>query len=285
MPQFTSGLMRSDSPLTPPPGIRTPSYATPPRSQSRAGLNPEDDIIMSCAVPSIPSPVAFATATSSPYVSRLHPPRSPSKTQRLSPSRRLPSSPSKLRGPPTLAADRALTDVMHKLRLYAGTLSPNKVAGVGSGGVGQRGNSPLKQSRWSYSSEESGAGGTEESAGDGCWKPRKSGESTRSRVSKAGTVKSKRSVWSLRSRRSEEMEVERPPMPEWTKEVESKGRKFGAGKKTKVEVDVDSKGQGQAPMTPGRGRRVVEGLARRLGLTPKKKNAWVVPCLSCLNEG
>ena len=29
--------------------------------------------------------------------------------------------------------------------------------------------------------------------------------------------------------------------------------------------------QQQAPATPGRGRRVVEGLARRLGLTPKKK--------------
>ena len=142
-----------------------------------------------------------------------------------------------------MAADRALSDVMHKLKLYTSgmSLSPikdrrNKI-------------SPLKQSRWSDSSEES------RTTGDG-WKPRRSGESVRSGKSRM-TVKSKKSAWSLKSRRSEEGDrpsldqMEVPPMP--TLKVTGEQRE-------KV-----------MPVTPSRGRRVVEGLARRLGLTPKKK--------------
>jgi hypothetical protein len=93
--------------------------------------------------------------------------------------------------------------------------------------------SPVKeQSRWSSSTEGS----------DDEWRPRKSGESVRSRL----TIKSKKSARSLKSRKSEDterMEVEEtdvPPVP--------------------------------APVTPSRGRRVVQGLVRRLGLTPKKKH-------------
>ena len=130
--------------------------------------------------------------------------------------------------------------------------------------------------------------------------PRKSGESSRSKmskmskaskmskVSKAGvgapytqsagmggtggtpnTLKGKRSLWSLKSRKSEEglregfMRDEMgeivpvlPPMPD---------------PEAIALVQRQREQQQQAPATPGRGRRVVEGLARRLGLTPKKK--------------
>lgn len=105
--------------------------------------------------------------------------------------------------------------------------------------------SPLReQSRWSMSSEESGH--TEES---GLWRPRQSEESTRSRVT-VGTMRSTRSLSrrSKKSRRSEDtermeldMEEDVPPVPV-----------------------TDA-------VTPSRRKRMMEGLAKRLGLTPKKQ--------------
>lgn len=121
-------------------------------------------------------------------------------------------------------------------------------------------------SRWSSSSEESMGSTSKISHGT---KPRKSGESSRSKIT-IGTLRSKKSAWSLKSRRSEDghrpeiglKAVEVPPVPVWNGDLGSKGVGMGKGA---------GKGQ-QTPSTPGRGRRVVEGLARRLGLTPKKKN-------------
>ena len=100
-----------------------------------------------------------------------------------------------------------------------------------------------EESRWSSSSEESLV--TEES---GLWRSRKSEESTRSRIT-VGTVRSSRSnrsKKSKKSRRSEDTdrmdleEEEVPPVP--------------------------------MPATPGRRRRMMEGLVKRLGFTPKKKS-------------
>ncbi|KAI9639132.1 uncharacterized protein MKK02DRAFT_39415 [Dioszegia hungarica] len=291
---FTSGLMRSSrSPLTPPPPIRTSCYRTPPR------LSPSIDIDMSSPAPAPAVSTSSADTLPFPQAAPYRPSRSPQETQRPSPARRLPSSPSKLRAPPAIAADRALTDVIHKLRLYASNLSPAKA------GANFASPSPAKQSRWSSSSEESNANTGEEERGEAFWRPRKSGESTRSKaskVSKAGTVrsvKSKKSVWSLKSRRSEDGErpehgEERPPMPS-RKDVpvfEGVGMK-GNGKGKNVEqrqrygqeAGMEQGQQAQMPTTPGRGRRVVEGLARRLGLTPKKKNIPPTPSRSGVHTG
>jgi len=122
--------------------------------------------------------------------------------------------------------ERALDNVMKSLKVMA---------------MGTPLKSPRREeSRWSLSSEESAA--TEES---GFWRPRKSEESTRSRIT-VGTMRSNRSKKSKKSRKSEDtermdldMEEDIPPVP--------------------------------VPTTPGRRKRMMEGLVKRLGLTPKKK--------------
>ena len=125
--------------------------------------------------------------------------------------------------------ERALDDLMKSLRIMAMGTPRQDIP------------SPQRQqSRWSLSSEESMAE-TEES---GFWRPRKSGESTRSRAT-IGTIRSQKSSKSRKSRKSEDtyrMEVEEdiPPVP-------------------------------VTPATPGRRKRMMEGLAKRLGLTPRKK--------------
>jgi len=108
-----------------------------------------------------------------------------------------------------------------------------------------------QQSRWSSSSEESGLV-DEEGEDSGFWKPRKSGESNRSRITMKSTAtgKSKVSNKSKKNRKSEDTdrmdvdgEVNVPPVP------------------------------ALAPLTPGRSRRIMEGLVKKLGLTPKKNKA------------
>lgn len=89
----------------------------------------------------------------------------------------------------------------------------------------------IPESRWSSSSEESAMSS----------KTRKSSESTRSR---AASMRSKRSIKSRKSEESDRMAMEVdevvPPVPP------------------------------PVPLTPGRSRRMIDGLVKRLGLTPKK---------------
>lgn len=184
--------------------------------------------------PYAPSPSRSPIKHSSPI--KLAPPLSTPARRRRSSILHATSgsaSPSKLKsGVGAEAVDRALDNVMRNLKLFSA--SPIK------GGHGR----PQLQSRWSSSTEGS-LGADDDDLND---KPRKSGESVRSVRSKL-TIRSKKSARSLKSRRSEEtdrMEVDQeevPPLPPV-----------------------------QIPTTPSRGRRVVEGLARRLGLTPKKKH-------------
>lgn len=112
---------------------------------------------------------------------------------------------------------------------------------------------PNNQSRWSSSTE--GSSITEASS---C-RPRKSGESIRSRmtVKSIKSVRSKRSLRSLgglRNRKSE-VDVEYAP-PNWD-----------------ADAPPVPPAPVQVPQTPGKGKRAMMGLARRLGLTPKKKQA------------
>jgi hypothetical protein len=95
-------------------------------------------------------------------------------------------------------------------------------------------------------------GAEDEGEDTGFGNPRKSGESTRSRATmkSVATAKSRGSTKSKKSRKSEDtdrMEVDGeviiPPVP------------------------------ALAPLTPGRSRRMMDGLAKRLGLTPRKGRA------------
>jgi len=127
--------------------------------------------------------------------------------------------------------ERAIDNVMRSLKVMAM-------------GTPLRDSSIREQSRWSLSSEESGT--TDES---GFWRSRKSEESSRSRVT-VGTMRSTKSTRSRRSKKSRksedtdrmdlDLEEDIPPVPI------------------------------PAPATPSRRKRMMEGLAKKLGLTPKK---------------
>ncbi|ORY26324.1 hypothetical protein BCR39DRAFT_589709 [Naematelia encephala] len=94
-----------------------------------------------------------------------------------------------------------------------------------------------EQSRWSSSSEESMPGPGESEDG-GFWRPRKSFESNRSRATSR----------SRKSRKSEDTET------------------------VEIEAPVPPVPKVQVPVTPGRRQRMMEGLVKRLGLTPRKKS-------------
>ncbi|WVQ99717.1 hypothetical protein IAU59_006859 [Kwoniella sp. CBS 9459] len=140
--------------------------------------------------------------------------------------------------------ERALDSVMRNLRV---AITPKKYSYSGP------------QSRWSSSTEASMStipldqGEEDSGIGGGLFKPRKSSDTTRSKM----TVRSTRSTKS-KSRKSEdtvrieldlqmdELIPDVPPIP------------VGQSQAQKV------------PTTPGRSRRMMNGLVKRLGLTPKK---------------
>lgn len=98
------------------------------------------------------------------------------------------------------------------------------------------------------------------------------------------SMKKSTSLWSLRSRKSEdqaagyregfmrdetgEIVPVLPPMPDPEALAQVEKERQAAFARAQMHQQQQN---GQMPQTPGRGRRVVEGLARRLGLTPKKK--------------
>ena len=123
--------------------------------------------------------------------------------------------------------ERALDNVMKTLRVMA------------------MGTPIREESRWSSSSEES----LMDSEETGFWRPRKSGESVRSKMTVA-TTKSSKSSKSLRSKKSSRRSEDTDRMD--------------------LDEDEDVPPVPLAPATPGRSRRMMDGLAKRLGLTPKK---------------
>lgn len=124
--------------------------------------------------------------------------------------------------------ERALDNVMKSLKVMAmGTPKASR-------------SPPQDQSRWSSSSAES----VDTAEDGGFWKPRKSGESTRSKIT-IGTMRSGKSGKSRKSRKSEDTD--------------------------RMDIDMEDIPPVPVPATPGRRKRLLEGLAKKLGLTPKKK--------------
>lgn len=129
--------------------------------------------------------------------------------------------------------DKALDNVMRGLRVFAmGTPRPQYEVEI---------------SRWSSSSEESEATAGEEDSNSSFWRSRKSMESSRSKA----TTKSKKSTKSLKSSKS---------MQSLNSNVD------------RMDVDQEVPPPMPVPVTPGRSRRMMEGIVKRLGLTPKKKS-------------
>ncbi len=114
------------------------------------------------------------------------------------------------------------------------------------------------ESRWSSSSSEDSLETGESGGNESFWRSRKSSGSARSRgttKSSAATSTKAKSVKSLRGRKSEESMRS------------ALGPTFGGFKQ---EEDVPPV---PAPVTPSRSRRMMEGIAKRLGLTPRKLKA------------
>ena len=146
-------------------------------------------------------------------------------------------SPRKVKmGGPDGGVERALDNVMRSLKGMA----------MGTPRWGEQ-----AESRWSSSSEGSVDTMTQSDESGGFWRPRKSGESTRSKI----TLRSVKSNGTLRST--------------WSRK---KGRKSEDEERMEVDEAVPPVPD---PVTPRRSRRMLEGLAKSLGLTPRKKKAWV----------
>ncbi|WVW84281.1 hypothetical protein I302_106311 [Kwoniella bestiolae CBS 10118] len=144
--------------------------------------------------------------------------------------------------------ERALEGVMRNLRV---TMTPKKYSY----------NSKL-QSRWSSSTEGSSIDTHEndEDDGGGTFRARKSNETSRSKL----TIRSTKSTKSRKGRKSEDtdrdrMDVDMPFMANDVPEVPP----------VPVQMVV--------PVTPGRSRRMMNGLVKRLGLTPKKNKQSMPP--------
>ncbi|OCF74391.1 hypothetical protein I204_04762 [Kwoniella mangroviensis CBS 8886] len=147
--------------------------------------------------------------------------------------------------------ERALEGVMRNLRV---TITPKKHSYNGSGKL---------QSRWSSSTEGSSIDTHENNEDEGgLFKPRKSNETSRSKV----TIKSTKS----------------------TKSKKDKGRKSEDTDRDRMDLDIPfpTKGVPEVPpvpsqiiipTTPGRSRRMMNGLVKRLGLTPKKNKQSIPP--------
>ncbi|WVQ79624.1 hypothetical protein IAT38_001724 [Cryptococcus sp. DSM 104549] len=161
---------------------------------------------------------------------------------------------------PDGGVERALDNMMRSLRMVAmGT--PKKEFMYSP---------PRNQSRWSaWSSESEGstshskAGCEEESVGagdEGFWKPRKSSDTTRSTISR-GTIKSTKSGRSKKE----------------------KGRKSEDTDRMELDLEdvpaVPAMPPVPVPTTPGRSRRMMNGLVKRLGLTPKKGKVPLPPAM------
>ncbi|ORX35600.1 hypothetical protein BD324DRAFT_62825 [Kockovaella imperatae] len=146
--------------------------------------------------------------------------------------------------------ERALDNVMRSLKVMAMGTPRKGVSGE---------EDEVDASRWSSSSEESirSTCASDENGG-GFWRPRKSCESSRSRITlrsvKSNTtlrsIKSKKSLKSLRqSDESERMDMDDvPPVPDTL-----------------------------PTLTPTRSRRMLQGIAKSLGLTPRKKKKTTSP--------
>jgi hypothetical protein len=235
MIQFTTGLLPH---MDPSPTLS--SFPSPPRTSIRGPFHPSPE--KQTTSPNN-SPAADCSTAShvSPSRSKTSPMKTPTRRRGSSLIHSNTASPrlNKSAGLDN-GVERALDSVMRSLKLVAmGTPRP-------------RHSTELEQSRWSSSSEESITTHTEETDNDGFWRPRKSGESNRSKITmkSVATGRSKASSKTKKSRKSEDtdrMEIDAcediPPVP------------------------------ATVPLTPGRSRRMMDGLVKRLGLTPRKNKA------------
>ncbi|KAK8864702.1 hypothetical protein IAR55_001954 [Kwoniella newhampshirensis] len=200
-------------------------------------------------------PTPSPTLSSFPSPPKTSPPRSPVKGSHFAPlSSYSPTTPARRRrssiihttpssaSPRVVKAsgmnggvERALDNVMRSLKLVA----------MGTPRGKYNYDVPLGQeSRWSSSSDGSVIGEGEEGDGGFWGKPRKSSETSRSRTTiksaKSGKSKGRKSEESVRMDLDLDQAPEVPPVP----------------------MDL--------PNTPGRSRRMMNGLVKRLRMTPKK---------------
>ncbi|WVQ77909.1 hypothetical protein IAR50_007615 [Cryptococcus sp. DSM 104548] len=174
-------------------------------------------------------------------------------------------------------------------RSFEGVMKTLRRMGISTPGKGEA----VNQSRWSaWSSEEEEQ---QQEEGEGFWKARKSSDTTRSTRSKLSfrakksipptwtgndqypstyqeaegrkssdgrSIKSNRSMRSVRSKKKERKseDIERPAFDE----------------ERVPEVPALPKDM-EAPKTPGKKARLMSGLVRRLGLTPRKKGSSMAP--------
>ncbi|OXG17583.1 hypothetical protein C367_05072 [Cryptococcus neoformans Ze90-1] len=159
--------------------------------------------------------------------------------------------------------ERALDSVMRSLKIMAMSATPRKVVSP-----------PMNQSRWSaWSSDSEGNKSTSrsdtpalgqqhdgygyEDGDDGFFKPRKSNDTTRSKNT-IRSIKSSKSSKSRKGRKSEET----------VNRMELDGEDVPAIPAMPIMA---------VPTTPGKSRRMITGLVKRLGLTPSKNKSSLLP--------
>ncbi|WWC94444.1 hypothetical protein V866_001290 [Kwoniella sp. B9012] len=232
---FTSGMFPNCVP-TPSPTLS--SFPSPPKSQPSQGQSPKK-------YSPLAPPSSFTTNDNNNF-------GTPQRRRRSSIIHTTASSvsPKKLKSVGVdNGVERALEGVMRNLRV---TITPKKYSYNGNGKL---------QSRWSSSTEGSLIDTHENNEDEGgLFKPRKSNETSRSKL----TIKSTKSAKSKKEkgRKSEDTDRMDLDIPFPTNDV--------------PEVPpVPS--QMIIPTTPGRSRRMMNGLVKRLGLTPKKNKQSIPP--------
>ncbi|WWC62229.1 uncharacterized protein I303_104825 [Kwoniella dejecticola CBS 10117] len=243
---FTSGLLPNCVP-TPSPTLS--SFPSPPRPDTQPSppkpyLAPPYYGNVGGSGPGLGSGLGLGTPTRRRRSSIIH--TTPGSV-----------SPKKLKSAGTdNGVERALDNVMRNLRVTMSmTTTPKKNSCSYNG----------PQSRWSSSTEGSTLEShheDEESGSGGLFgKPRKSSETTRSKLTIRSTKSSKKGRKSEDTQRGMDIDCDDgrpqvPPIPQIP---------------TTISIPI--------PSTPGRSRRMMNGLVKRLGLTPKKSKQSLPPSL------
>ncbi|RXK35579.1 hypothetical protein M231_07164 [Tremella mesenterica] len=225
---------------------RSPAVAMPvPFPTSSRGQNPDDRWSGESLAPSDGYSGLFTSgmirqSLSPSKQSRLTTPTRQRRRVSITPSN---TSPYKAYTQET-SAERALTDVMRALKLAMSPRTPHT--------------NPrriMEESRWSSSS---GSPDSHTSTAESFWRSRKSGESVRPRKS-AESSRPKKSLDSIRPRKSFES----------ARSTKNRKKTRKSGEIDRMDLDIPEVPPVPVPITPR--RSMVGDLARRLGLTPKKR--------------